>query len=316
MANKKRTAYDIVEGKDLTGKVFLVTGAYSGLGAETTKALLKAKGTVLAAGRNSQSQAKFAAELLSDVKLGINENQLDTARTLDLGDLQSVRDFASYVHDKYEGVDCLINNAGVMSTPAGKTKDGFEIQMGTNVIGHFLLAKILAPKTKRQVWLSSSGHSLIGRPPGNVNDYVKAPRIEIEAIRQVDEKSYDSWHRYQQSKLGDILLSKQFPVEYKHLKACSVHPGVVQTNLGRHISVLTKLKYLFQAITGKRQSIVTPDVGAGTQTLCAVMPAQDLVSGAYYADQKVAEEAESAKNMEDAKKLYDYCDEVTKAYQK
>lgn len=317
MAQKKssKKAVDIVEGLDLKDQVFLVTGAYSGLGAETTKALLKAKGTVIIAGRNEKRQADFAKELSGDASLKLSDKQLDASNTLDLGDLQSVKNFANYVYQSYPQINCLINNAGVMSTPAGMTKDGFEIQMGTNVIGHFLLSKILADKTKRQVWLSSMGHTLTGTPPGDVHHLDRAPRIKLDIIRKVDEKNYDSWHRYQQSKLGNILLAKQFPIVYGHMKACSVHPGVVRTNLSRHISLLTMIKYLFHGLFQGGERIVTPDIGASTQTLCAVMPDEDLVNGAYYADCKVAEEAQSAKNMEDAKMLYDYCNDATKAYQ-
>jgi NAD(P)-dependent dehydrogenase (short-subunit alcohol dehydrogenase family) len=187
--------------------------------------------------------------------------------------------------------------------------------MGVNVIGHFLLAKILAPKTKRQVWLSSAAHCLNGTPPGDVHDPVNAKRINLDDIRKVEEATYDGWHRYQQSKLGDILLAKQFPLEYDHIQACSVHPGIVRTNLGRHLSIKTMIKYVFYGLFRGGAPIVTPDIGASTQTLCAVMPEEELVNGAYYADNKIAQEAESAKNTEDAKKLYYYCDEVTKTFQ-
>ena len=200
-----------------------------------------------------------------------------------------------------------------MNTPSGVTKDGFEIQMGTNVIGHFLLAKILAEITKRQVWLSSGGHALIGSPPGN-HDYTLAPRIDLDIIRKVDNQTYDGWQRYQQSKLGDILLSKQFPIEYKHLKSCAINPGVVRTNLGRHISIWSLLKFVIAGFSGGQQ-VVSPEQGARTQTLCAVMPDDELVNGAYYTNCTVSEEALCAKNMDDAKKLYDYCDEVTKPFQ-
>ena len=303
------TAFEAVEGLDLTGKVYLITGAYSGLGAETTRALLSAGATVIVAGRNAKSQKNFAEGLTAGA------GQVDAEKTLDLGSLASVRDFARHIQARDETLDCLMNNAGVMNTPPGRTADGFEVQMGTNVIGHFLLAKLLAPRTKRQVWLSSRGHTLIGDPPGDVHDLVRAPRINLDIIDTVDEQAYDSWHRYQQSKLGDILLAKQFLVEFDHLESCAVHPGVVRTNLSRHMSLGTILKYLWASITCRGSPLLTPEQGASTQTYCAVMPSEDLVSGAYYADCAVAEEAQSARNMDDAKRLYDYCDEVTRPFQ-
>lgn len=309
-----RTAFEAVQGIDLSGKVFLVTGAYSGLGAVTTKALLTAGATVIVAGRNLKSQADFVSELTaSGSDSGFDADLVDGSHTVDLGRLASVRDFAKYVRTNYDRIHCLINNAGIMNTPYSVTKDGFEIQMGTNVIGHFLLAKILADITKRQVWLSSAGHKLIGTPPGN-HDNARAPRIDLSAITEVDVRTYDGWKRYQQSKLGDILLAKQFPVEYPHLQACAVHPGIVRTNLSRHNSIWQLLKYLVAFVFGS-QRLSTPDEGARTQTYCAVMPEDEFVNGAYYADAAVSEEAEAARNMDDAKALYDYCDEVTRPFQ-
>lgn len=299
----KKTASDMIKHHDLNGKVFLVTGAYSGLGAITTQALLKAKAKVIIAGRNAKTQADFAQGLIDDKDVPFDPQQLDASHTLDLGDLTSVRDFAHYVKGAYDQIDGLINNAGVMYTPPGKTKDGFEMQMGVNVIGHFLLSKILAEITRRQIWLSSKGHTRLG-----------APRINLDQITKVDDRSYNPRLRYQQSKLGNILLAKQFAKEYPHLIAVSVHPGMVSTNLGRNISFVQKLTFILTnplLVMNMKQ----PEEGAATQVMVAVMPESELVNGAYYADCRVTEEAESAKNMEDAKKLYDYCNEVTLAYQ-
>jgi len=299
----KQSAFEITKGKDLSGKVFIITGGYSGLGAITTEALLRANSTVIVAGRNSQSQTSFLEALKSKLDIVFNDNQVDISHTLDLGNLASVRDFATYIKKTYVQIDCLVNNAGVMFTPPGKTKDGFEVQFGTNVIGHFLLAKSLVDITKRQIWLSSKGHTRLG-----------APRIDLEAITKVDESTYDTTLRYQQSKLGDILLAKYFNTHYSHLTAVSVHPGVVKTNLSRHMSIGKKLLFTLRhplAIFSMKE----PEEGAATQVLTAVMADSELIGGAYYADCAVSQEAESARNMEDAKKLFDLCDSVTKEFQ-
>lgn len=310
-----KNAFDAVEGLDLSGKVFLITGAYSGLGAATTEALLKAGASVIVAGRSEKLQLAFAQKLKTKAELNVSENRLDASHTLDLGDLDSVKKFALYVNQAYATIDCIINNAGVMNTPYCKTKDGFEMQMGVNVIGHYLLNRILVKKTKRQVWLSSAGHCLVGQWPG-IHDLENAPRIDIEAISNAEEDTYDGWYRYQQSKLGDILLAKQFSIEFQQLKTCSVHPGIVRTNLSRHMSIWPILKHLFRLLMGKGgDKPVKTEQGARTQTLCAVMPDGELVNGAYYFDCKVSRESKAAQNQEDAKKLYDYCDKVTKAYQ-
>jgi len=299
----KKTVFDIVKGKDLTGKVFLITGGYSGLGASSTKALLSVNATVIVAGRNKNAQIGFLKSLQDDSSLKFEDRQVDISHTLDLGSLGSVRDFAKYVKENYRHIDCLINNAGVMFTPPGKTKDGFETQFGTNVIGHFLLAKSLVDMTKRQVWLSSKGHTRLG-----------SPRIDLDAVIKVDETDYNTVFRYQQSKLGDILLAKQFDKQYPHLSAYSVHPGVVKTNLGRHMSIGKKLAFMIKhpiAIMTMKGS----EEGASTQVMVAILPEKDLNNGAYYADCKVSEETESARNMDDAQKLFNYCDEATKKFQ-
>ena len=300
------TATEAVEGLDLSGKVFVVTGGYSGLGAASSKALASTGATVVLAGRNKASQSKFASE----VRAALPSASVDADEVIDLGDLASVSAFAHHVRSKYDRIDCLMNNAGVMDTPPGSTKDGFEVQFGTNVVGHFLLSRLLVDQTERQVWLSSSGHILIGDPPGN-HDLAKAPRIDIDATKVVNPDTYDSWRRYQQSKLGAILLAKQFAIEHPHLKTCAVHPGVVRTNLGRHMSIWLMMRYVAASLFGRTQAMVGPDAGARTQTLCAVMPSDDLENGAYYADCVPTTPADAAQNMQDAKRLYDFCEEVT-----
>ncbi len=299
----KKTAFDIVKGKDLTDKVFLITGGYAGLGAISTKALLTVNATVIIAGRSEKTQMEFAESLKRDTSLKFHDHQLDASRTLDLGSLESVRDFANYVKEKYQQIDCLMNNAGVMNTPPGKTYDGFETQMGINVIGHYLLSKLLVDITRRQVWLSSKGHTRFG-----------APSIDYEVIRKVDESNYIPRWRYQQSKLGNILLAKQFDKQYPHLTAVSVHPGVVKTNLGRHMSLGEKLLFIFKhplAIMSMKEA----EEGAVTQVMVATIPESQLRNGAYYVDCEVAEEAKSARNIDDAKRLFDYCEEVTADFQ-
>ena len=310
---KFKTAFEVVKDKNLNGKIYLITGAYSGLGAATTEALLSAGATVIIAGRSRKSQDDFVNQL--NLKLrNLNPNQIDASQTLDLGNLSSVKSFAKNILNKYKTLDCIINNAGIMNTPFGKTTDGFEIQMGTNVIGHFLLNKILIYITQRQVWLSSSGHCLVGDWPGE-HDVVNAPRIDIDAITQVDEKTYDGWKRYQQSKLGDILLAKQFKEEYPNLLTCAVHPGVVQTNLSRHMSIWPLLRHILRVALGKAKKPLKPIQGATTQTYCATADSNELVNGAYYDECQVSIEANAAKNVEDAKKLFDYCNQVTLEFQ-
>ena len=153
----KRPALEAAKlGEDIKGKVFIVTGCYSGIGVETTKALLAEGGKVVMAGRNPQLLETFTAQM----KEAFTEDQVDSC-VIDLGDFESVQKFAQYVLSKEYKKIRLICNAGVMNTPKGATKSGYETQMGINVIGHFLLANILVGVTARQVWVSSLGHTLV-----------------------------------------------------------------------------------------------------------------------------------------------------------
>ena len=207
--------YEAVNGLDLSGEVYLVTGAYSGLGSATTKALLKAKASVIVAGRNRKLQDDFVTELKQEFG---DDSKIDGTHFLDLADLASVQEFGKHIRQTYDTIDCLILNAGVMVTPFGTTKQGFEMQMGINAVGHFLLAKTLADRTKRQVWVSSRGHAMVSAPPPKF-DKATAKPIKLEAIRiadNYDEKQYETWMRYQQSKLAKYLRAPWLGTDQPH----------------------------------------------------------------------------------------------------
>jgi NAD(P)-dependent dehydrogenase (short-subunit alcohol dehydrogenase family) len=302
-----RTALEAAQefAAETAGKIFVITGAYSGIGIETTKALLQVKAKVVVCGRNRQEQDKFIESLKKDF-----DPSLIDGHVVDLGDLSTIKTFADYVNGKYEKIDCLINNAGVMNTQASLTKDGLETQIGVNVVGHFLLTKLLLPKLVkakgRQVWLSSDGHMRDG-----------GPRFDLEAFKnfKVDDPSYDGWHQYQQSKLGDILLAKEFAARHQ-VEAVSCHPGVIKTRLGRHITFLQFIPLLFHILRAGIK-MKSAKQGAATTVTCATLPSDNerFVNGAYYRDCEVGKPADSADNEEDRKALYDYCDEFTKKFQ-
>lgn len=150
---------------------------------------------------------------------------------------------------------------------------------------------------------------------------LNAPRIDIDFLRNfsLDKTSgYNDWKAYQQSKLGDILLAKEFQKRYR-METASCHPGVIQTELGRHLTLWDHLKI----ISTKIPSLIaeegwkpfkTLEQGAATTLTAATLPSNKLKNGGYYRDCVLAEEAESAKNMDDAKALFDYCNEVTKPF--
>jgi NAD(P)-dependent dehydrogenase (short-subunit alcohol dehydrogenase family) len=174
---------------EISDKIFCITGGYSGIGAETVRALLKAGArTIIVGGRNAKLQQEFVELLRKDFAEKV-DGVVDASHTIDLADLQSVKDFALYIQSKYPVLDVLICNAGIMNTPPGVTKQGLEQQMGVNVVGHFLLAKILVEQTKRQVWVASYGHTLKG-----------GKRIDLDFVKNFSIDNYegcDGWVAYQ-----------------------------------------------------------------------------------------------------------------------
>lgn len=302
------SSLSISEGGNI-GNV-LITGAYSGLGRETVKALLKHSSKMILGGRNPKLQNEFVENLKEEFgEKEVNE-KIDGTHNIDLADLESVQAFAKYCDQAYPTINVLICNAGIMNTPPGTTKQGFEQQMGVNVIGHFLLCKELVEKTTRQVWLSSYGHTLRG-----------GSRIDIEAIKtfSVDQKSYDGWKKYQQSKLGNILLAKEFNRRYDGLETASLHPGIIHTGLYKDTGITSFIKMsatmVPAVLTGQLFQVMpkTTSIGAATTVTCATV--KNIQSGGYYSNCYVYPESPAAKNEEDAKALFDYCDQITAPYQ-
>lgn len=205
------------------GKIAIVTGANIGLGYETTIGLAKKEVKVIMACRNMDKAEAAKSEVLKQVPSA----DLEIIK-LDLNSLQSVRDFVKAYTAKYDKLDLLIENAGIMIPPFSKTEDGFESQMGVNYFGHFLLTNLLFPTLKntkdaRIVTLSSNAH--------------KAGKIDFENLNA--EKSYSKMGAYSQSKLACLMFAYELQRRIKasgiNLIAVSAHPGVSMTNLGQFI---------------------------------------------------------------------------------
>lgn len=203
----KWTAQDIV---DQHGRTFVVTGANSGLGEVTARALAASGAHVVLACRDVAKGQRVAAEIGDNAEV----------RRLDLADLASVREFASGI-DK---VDVLVNNAGVMAVPRRSTADGFEMQIGTNHLGHFALTGLLLDRvTDRVVTMSSQAHKL-----GTVD----------LADLNWERRRYRRWSAYGQSKLANLLftyeLQRRLTAAGSKMKSIAAHPGYASTNLQSH----------------------------------------------------------------------------------
>jgi NAD(P)-dependent dehydrogenase (short-subunit alcohol dehydrogenase family) len=210
MTSQRWTAADL---PDMSGKTVIVTGASSGLGVATTRELARVGARVVLAVRNVAKGEEVARTV---------EGTTDV-RHLELTSLTSIRDFAdAWIGD----VDVLVNNAGIMMVPYGKTADGFELQIGTNHLGHFALTNLLLSHvTGRVVTISSPLHA--------------RGHIDLDDLNW-EHRSYNSDRAYADSKQANMLftleLQRRLTTNGSRVRAVSAHPGISRTNLGNHLS--------------------------------------------------------------------------------
>ncbi|MEL7446841.1 MAG: SDR family NAD(P)-dependent oxidoreductase [Pseudomonadota bacterium] len=271
------TTDDVLAEKDLNGKTIFVTGANSGLGQETCRAMAAKGAHIIMAGRN---QAKLD-EAATAIKAECSGANLETI-ICDLSSLASVRACGAEANERFEKIDLLINNAGVMACPMTTTADGFEMQFGTNHLGHFVLTKHLMPlleagSDKRIVNLSSRGHHIA---PANLDD----PNFE--------SSNYEPWLSYGQSKTSNILFSVGLEDRFsdRGVHAYAVHPGGIQTNLGRHMTE-EESAALVERVTKSDPDFSWKTIPQGAATQCWAATADELQGqgGVYCEDCHVAE---------------------------
>jgi len=266
------TAEEVARDIKLDGKNVIVTGANVGLGKETSRVLAKMNANVYLACRDSGKGNAVVEEIKQ-----ATSNQNIFFVELDLNSLESIRNFAKTFNEKQIPLHILINNAGVMACPAGKTVDGFETQIGVNHFGHFLLTNLLLESLKRGtpsrvVVVSSLAH--------------KRGHIDFEDINW-EKRSYSAMGAYGQSKLSNILFAREFNKRYsaEGIKAFSLHPGVIPTELSRHM-IGPVGKAIFGVI-GKAFLKTIPQ-GSATTLYCATAPEVEDKGGLYFADCQVA----------------------------
>ena len=287
------TVDDVLDGMDLTDTVVLVTGGTTGLGKESARALGAAGATVIITARSEDKGRAAVADLVELAPAGSFSFEV-----VELASLTSVRAFTDRFAAQYERLDVLLANAGIMAVPFGKTEDGFEMQFGTNHLGHFVLVNRLVPLLRasapaRIVNLSSGGHVASGI---------------IWEDPFFESHEYSKMEAYGQSKTANILftveLERRLGAEGVH--AWAVHPGMVVTELARSFT-----KDDFRDLSARAEksgtnlpSLVNVDVGASTQVWACVRPEALEQPGSYLADRTFARAAAHATDPELARRLW------------
>ncbi|MCW2624622.1 SDR family NAD(P)-dependent oxidoreductase [Mycobacterium sp.] len=278
-----RTVDQVLFGVDLTGKICVITGATSGLGLITAQGLASAGASVVLAGRDSE-RLRSAAEAITT---GASSAAVETAE-LELDSLASVRSAAVEISGRFPRVDILINNAGVMFTPYQRTKDGFELQLGVNHLGHFELTRRLVPLllnagSARVINLSSDGHKIFD--------------IDLDDPNW-EHRPYDKFKAYGAAKTANVLFTVALDARYRDsgVRSFAVHPGTVATALSRYMS-----KGDMKAMMGlgsadrdpsaapPRLEVIPVEQGAATSVWAAVSDELAGQGGLYLADCAISE---------------------------
>lgn len=282
--NLFRRAWSSAERLD--GKTAIITGANTGIGKETAIDLAKRGARIIMACRDPERGQAAVKEVIEK-----SENQNVVYMKLDLADSKSIREFAEAVNKDEPKLNLLINNAGVMVCPYGKTADGFEMQIGVNHMGHFLLTYLLLDLIKKSAPARIINVSSLAHRWGSIN---------LDDINS--EKGYDKQAAYSQSKLANVLFTRSLAkrLEGTGVTTYSLHPGVVQTDLWRHLNgpqqVLMKIASPFTKNSSQ---------GAQTSIYCAVEPSLENESGGYYSDCAPANCSAAGKDDVLAQKLWE-----------
>ena len=273
----------------LDGKTVIVTGANTGIGKETALDLAGRGARVILACRSVPKAQQVAEDILKET----GSNKV-IVKELDLASLKSVRNFARDINETEDRLDILINNAGVMRCPYWKTEDGFEMQFGVNHLGHFLLTNLLLgilqrSQPSRVINVSSLAHT--------------RGKIRFDDLQS--EQDYHPGQAYAQSKLANVLFTRELSkkLDDTDVIVTALHPGVVKTELGRHLSLANSI--LARLVFGPLLWLIFKTSWQGAQTTIHCAVSDDVESGLYYSDCKPKEVAEQGRDDAVAKKLWE-----------
>lgn len=269
--NAESSADEVSEGINLSGKYAIVTGASGGLGAETARVLAHRGATTILASRDLARTTAMAAKIAAETG-----NSAVRAVQLDLADQNSVRSAARDILSGTERIDILVNNAGIMACPYSTTVQGLESQFGVNHIGHFLLTGLLLPALKRAraarvVVLSSGAH--------------KMADVDLDDPNW-QQRDYQEWQAYGAAKSANALFALEFNRRFAvmGITANAVHPGMILTDLGRHLN-----HELASAVLTPEISLKSIPQGAATSVWAATSPALEGKGGLYLEDCRIGQ---------------------------
>ena len=276
----RSTLYDASKDiSSLAGKVIFITGGTAGLGRETILSFAAHEpGHIYFSGRSQSSADKLITEVITrhpDVKVSFVK--------IDQADLASVKSAAKEFRAKESRLDVLMANAGIMAVPAGLTKDGYEIQFGTNHVGHALLAELLTPLMEataqktgdaRVIWTTSLGYKVA--PKGGILfSKLKTEQRDISPLM-------GEWLRYGQSKLANLLYAREYAKHHPTITSVSIHPGVSATSLVRSLGWFN-IAFIYATSWTK---MISPEECAWNQQWAATAPVgkgeKEVISGEYY----------------------------------
>lgn len=308
--DRTSTGEEVLSSVKLDGKIAVVTGGYSGIGLETTKALVAKGVKVIVPVRSLEKAKESLSELEGDIE----------SRVMDLSDLSSVIKFANEVLESNSRLDFLINNAGIMANPETRVGPGWESQFGVNHMGHFALTKALMSLLKqtegaRVIALSSTAHKMSGIRWDDIN---------------FESNGYDKWQAYGQSKTANALFANALSRRLKETGglAFSVHPGGIFTPLQRHLpkEEMVMLGWINEDGTPTelaKQGFKTPEQGCSTTLWAATSNLLENKTGVYCEDCNISAPTdpdspmaryfgveEHASNDEAAEKLWDLSEEL------
>ncbi|KAK9665220.1 hypothetical protein RND81_14G098500 [Saponaria officinalis] len=291
------TAQDVTLGIHASALTAIVTGASSGIGAETSRVLALRGVHVVMAVRNIDAGIEVKNQIVHEIPAA----NIDVME-LDLSSMASVRKFASEYILSGRCLNLLINNAGVMATPFMLSADNIELQFATNYLGHFLLTHLLLD-TMKNTSRESGKEGRIVNVSSEAHRFAYFEGVRFDKLN--DPSSYQSWRAYGQSKLAIILhtneLAKHLKDEGVDITACSLHPGGINTKLFRHSS-------FFDGLFRKIGQYVLKTIPQGAATTCyvALRPQVKGVSGEYFSNCNLSKPMAQARDSALARKLWDF----------